>query len=1245
MNVICPQCSKEFKSGFPAICPDCKKMILSEDDIKNRFGFSIEGVALLYIQRVKGKIFGPFPSEKIKTLVKQGKIVGHEKISQDKEIWHLVSDVKEFDGLLGKVEKNSKKGNDDLPGLKSDAKSSPDLPGLKSKEQLSPDLPGLKSSPKLSPDLPSLKSKKSNSPDLPSVKKDLPSISSDLPGEKNNLPGVRSDLPGIRSDLPGVRNNLPGVRSDLPGIRSDLPGVRNDLPGVRSDLPGIRNDLPGVRSDLPGVRNDLPDLRSDLPGARNDLPSVRSDLPGARNDLPGVRSDLPGVRNDLPADSDDLVDITDSKDGISISQSGLSDNSNSGSSLGSSEDVQENRSSNSLELDLEKDSSLLGGNSLPVFDSLIPDDDSEDGIPLLNPFSEQVTLPLSEDRDEDENTLLASVESDSLDYIDEEQVPTESSSNIALIGGIVVLLLVVFGAVWFFNIGGFFGSDNKEEKNRVEISNKKKPKIVKSKVIRKKVIKKKRKKRFDFLFEFEKVKVQKKIGKDKKISCLSSLLLVFHHHDYSQIDQCKFIVARVPKKSADLTVTIINIFRLLIIDGDYPEEIKTKVWSGPALAKTTKTLDTIVSQALSRNRKSSIWNMIAGYVSFSKGDDKRAKIHLLMAKTQEPDFILALNYYLTLLGDEESKKLLLKEVPVWGVLADNINYLRSITKRGFFPLVGLKRKILKSSVINLKEFGKKFDSLEKCSKAYNAWANGKIDIALKYCNKAVISDRYEEISGTICMGLWKYHGLYGNISKFYGKVKLRWTKRESLYANLAFGKKIRALQLWRDLKSINDNHYVFAAPWIVVSSEPGGFILKDTIKKSWELDKVKAALVLVYIAWFKPTLSSKLVVAFNSVVKDKDNIIFKNTMAAIESIASFSKREWEKTTVSVNKLKDLSKGAYLPFKSLESIALSNLGKSKPASDWMKQISGVELTARGAASIIYGNIISKNFIDAYRVINKIENLMLDQIFFSFSTRAYLKGKRKDRLLRAKYFIDKIIKIAPESIQNKVLMGRILIESGKYEVGEKIMEETMLSPLTNIYDLYEWIDMEIRLKRFKATILALEMGVKKFPNNSEIYFKFAKLYSERNNPKKAIKFLEKIKENNSLKSKKYFLLGKNYMKLRMKKEAEKSFALAVKNPNSNSEANFQYGRVLIGNSRVKKSIIFLKKAMEKVKLEKNSNKNNSYEWLSEAHRLLGGAYKELGQKKNAVYHFRKYAQMVEPGPLKDEAMRMLRILGAD
>ncbi|MGM0595810.1 MAG: hypothetical protein ACQES9_02105 [Myxococcota bacterium] len=142
--------------------------------MSNSKKISLEGVELVYIKRKNKRIFGPFPTKKVFSLIKKEKLKKGEFVSQDKENWYEITEVKEFSSLF------TDQGESELPGLKGES----ELPGLKGESEL----PGLKGE-------------------------------SELPGIRSNLPGSKGDLPGIRSDLPGSKGDLPGIRSDLPGSK------------------------------------------------------------------------------------------------------------------------------------------------------------------------------------------------------------------------------------------------------------------------------------------------------------------------------------------------------------------------------------------------------------------------------------------------------------------------------------------------------------------------------------------------------------------------------------------------------------------------------------------------------------------------------------------------------------------------------------------------------------------------------------------------------------------------------------------------------------------------------------------------------------------------------------------------------------------------------------------------------------------------------------------------------------------
>jgi tetratricopeptide (TPR) repeat protein len=184
----------------------------------------------------------------------------------------------------------------------------------------------------------------------------------------------------------------------------------------------------------------------------------------------------------------------------------------------------------------------------------------------------------------------------------------------------------------------------------------------------------------------------------------------------------------------------------------------------------------------------------------------------------------------------------------------------------------------------------------------------------------------------------------------------------------------------------------------------------------------------------------------------------------------------------------------------------------------------------------------------------------------------------------------------------------------------------------------------LKRYNPALAAMEEGLKKFPNDANLLLKKAEIHFGDNRPKEAIECLEKIKDEPEMTGRKYLLLGQSNLALRQMDKAEIALEKAI-NSSDSALANFLFGKILIRNNKVSRSITYLEKAITKISDETKSVEIKQPEWLYEAHRLLGGAFKETGKNSKAIEHIRKYAELVPPGPLKEEALKLLRDLGAE
>ena len=186
--------------------------------------------------------------------------------------------------------------------------------------------------------------------------------------------------------------------------------------------------------------------------------------------------------------------------------------------------------------------------------------------------------------------------------------------------------------------------------------------------------------------------------------------------------------------------------------------------------------------------------------------------------------------------------------------------------------------------------------------------------------------------------------------------------------------------------------------------------------------------------------------------------------------------------------------------------------------------------------------------------------------------------------------------------------------------------------------------------------MDVGLQKIPEYVPFIFRKAQILATQDKPKEALELLATTKNSTGIEEvQKYILKGRCHLSLRQKKEAEEAFAKAVKANYSNIFARYMLGKTTLSNGKIQQSIPHLEevvRTLEKIQLEQKIPEEAAH-WQSEtvdsilieSYRLLGGAYKEVGKRAQALAYFKKYASMVSEGPMKDEAMRMILLLGGE
>ncbi|MBN2723984.1 MAG: tetratricopeptide repeat protein, partial [Deltaproteobacteria bacterium] len=1013
---------------------------------------------------------------------------------------------------------------------------------------------------------------------------------SDLPGLKT---GGESDLPGLKisggSDLPGLKqetgNNLPGLKS---ADNIDLPGVKTSLPGVKDNLPGKQDVLPGVKTSLPGVKDNLPDKQDVLPGVRTSLPGVKDENYPESFDFQS--RELGGIKDSSGAEAEDVSSFS-----LEISDSSLLDKSGSSSNLLASLE-------NSVEISSGK----------------------------TNPFSEEITVPLNEVKDEDSrdgSLELVSVDvpefienkkSEQIEVIDE--IPSGNSGKIIIaLGGILAASVIFLITDWVFGFTGIFGESKNTQKSEISKKVSRKPG---------KIVHKKRKNKF--YFEISGNVLIEKSKKSGIEGCEAALLNLLHNHDVTRISSCAPYMVQKINTVSDEKIARLNVLKLLILASDFPSEVKGKIFKGK-ITEPLKKSEKIITQFLSKNRKSSLWNFYKAMFYYVSRDTKKMKIALNQARTQEAGRYSALEYYAGLLGDKDAWKYALKIkgfertariLPQLSILYDVIN------NPVFIPYAGDKWISVKPMKELIKDNSSpRVKSLEHLVQAWDNWIKGDLKKSFSHCSRAIKKDPGNEFSGAICSMIWVWHGYFGKItSNFSGKTS-KLVEPYRIMAWLADGRKAAVMAVWEEFSSKNPASSKPLKLFVkMLTSEPWQNTVIDIIKE----DNIEETCSVMLQSAMR--IPSSAVILLKILEKNSSQKkCFKDLKLLLEVIKSYVFKDGKKLQKLLEKLNFSNKGAMLPYTAMAGLA---------GVDLKEKIPSMLYDSYGISYEISKISTMGDSKKAISILEKEEKNIKDQIFFISAANIFLESSSPDRLFRARQFADKAVTINPSSADNQFLIGRLHIESGQYETGEKLLEKAANAGILKVDDFIKWSNLEVRVKRFKSAVDALDYGLKKYPENTELLFAKANLFVEQNNPKKAVEVLMKIPDDSKQKGMKYILLGNSYLKLRRKKEAQKAFGVAIKASPESADLHFKYAKILLSENLVSKAIKHFETAISLV--SKNKVKVS---WLYEAHRLAGGAYKERGNRRKAIHHIRKYSDLVGDGPLKLEAMRLLRNLGAE
>lgn len=300
MNITCPACSASIEidssrvpaDGLSVRCSQCAHTFLYHPAQKaaqqsgaapspaaplgaNRLSAGADERDIRYfIKRPTGKIFGPFDSNAIRTMLDAGKLSTNAELSPDQKEWKGLSEVAAFADLVDDLAhraavpvRNQGIGGASPGGTMlgawvdstdedSESDDGAELPGVGA-----PQLPRSADSASKKSEIGNLPKPASRPPGLPKPRAPRLPRPKSTDGSSSGDKKSGAQLPKPRGlDLPSLRAGLPKPKSESSGP-PDLPAPAPNLPAKSAGLPRSKaeDDLPQTRAhDLPGATDPLP---------------------------------------------------------------------------------------------------------------------------------------------------------------------------------------------------------------------------------------------------------------------------------------------------------------------------------------------------------------------------------------------------------------------------------------------------------------------------------------------------------------------------------------------------------------------------------------------------------------------------------------------------------------------------------------------------------------------------------------------------------------------------------------------------------------------------------------------------------------------------------------------------------------------------------------------------------------------------------------------------------------------------
>ena len=1061
---------------------------------------------------------------------------------------------------------------------------------------------------------------------------------------------ARSSQEKIESNLPALKEiNLPGLK--MAGSEKISPESHLDLPVSKGESRSAGLDLPVSKGESRSGKDDFPGLKLEFSFGQEDLP-----MPGSSANLPP----LSPVAKDVHRESSETEkpDPQSNTKGVSpINESFKKEKTSESKNLDSAFPLTLEQTAEKLIFNDNTSSDVLGKLSGGLFQG-------QDGVDLssLDSSSELVEdKPLSLSLDHSVSRIdLAPVTdpesgggftlelSDNLDPSERphqtrmERTSRKKSSAILLL--FPLLAIVVVAVLYFLALPPFSNKQKNTKKDIIPA-----PAISKNPVT---------------ISEHEKnileLNYKNLIEKTKDVTllgCESALILSWFYHEFEYLDVC------IPHKKQPLNAggtpetRRFQFFRVLNLQMKLKTSLVEKFYDGSPVLEPLRIGEEIIAKSKSEAKKKQIWNFLTGILHWEKRDYAKSLEAFQGIKAMTQSMPFGIMYHLVLLDDEDARKMLAEDSSksFWHSLMPVLNYYnKNLLSFSWLDFPGEFPRIPIHDILVLEDKGKRFRALNYAFSSLAAWESGQLDIATSLCDKAISEDDTENMVWKLCSGIRVFHGQTG---KFSPQLE---DNRESLtlLSWLIEGRKNPAVSAWEDLKNKNPEMSHGLAPMILVLTDANPDELAAAIAVGLESD-LPATLHYLWVALWQKNDSletvEKSIMAWKG---EKENIpgVIDSFLQWIGIMKAGRDQDW-KRLLDLSETMKMKGSAQLELDAMIHLARFMHHRDAKALTWADtQLQKVSPSARGASALLFilGN--AGKLPEAHLILDKYQEVFRDPMFYKAASQLFLSGTRKDRLMRARFFVDKALKINPQDSEALFLLGFIQLESGQHESGEKTISQAVMAMQQPVVSWFlKWSELESRLNRPHMALIAMDAGLRKIPDYGPFLFRKAQILATRENPKEALKLLEKTRDASIPEVHRAILEGRCYFSLRQKKEAEAAFAKAVKLDSSNILARFMLGKILLGNGKLKpaipqleKVVSELEKAQEQQRIPVEASDWQTYtleSMLTESYRLLGGAYKETGNRSMAIRHVKKYASMVPNGPLKDEALRLLLLLGGE